>query len=77
MKIEVLLFGQISEIAGQKLIMMENVKDKNELLRAVYAAYPALSDMRFKIAINQQITETNLKLNDGDEVALLPPFAGG
>lgn len=77
MKIDVLLFGQISEIVGEQRIVMENINNKEELIEAMYVTYPALIEMNFKIAINRELTESNLKLNDGDEIALLPPFAGG
>jgi molybdopterin converting factor small subunit len=33
--------------------------------------------MNFKVAVNQSIVNADFKLNDNDEVALLPPFAGG
>ena len=46
-------------------------------MKSMFATYPALSKMNFKIAINRELTESNLNLNDGDQVALLPPFAGG
>ena len=77
MKVNVLLFGQISEIVGEQTIVMENVDNKEELLKAMLEAHPALGKLSFKIAINSELTESNLKLNNGDEIALLPPFAGG
>jgi molybdopterin synthase sulfur carrier subunit len=37
----------------------------------------ALSDTRLHVAINQQIVNTNAAVNDGDEVAWVPPVTGG
>ncbi len=36
-----------------------------------------LNDINFKVAVNQNLVESNHSLNENDEVALLPPFAGG
>ena len=33
--------------------------------------------MSFKIAVNQTIVAENEMINENDEIALLPPFAGG
>lgn len=38
---------------------------------------PLLKDVNFKVAVNQSLVDANHKLNNNDEVALLPPFAGG
>lgn len=36
-----------------------------------------LKDGRALIAINQEMADENTLVRDGDEIALLPPFAGG
>ncbi len=36
-----------------------------------------LKNINFKVAVNYNLVEDNYKLNEHDEVALLPPFAGG
>lgn len=36
-----------------------------------------LDNINFKVAVNHNIVNTDYKLNNNDEVALLPPFAGG
>ncbi|MFT7198043.1 MAG: molybdopterin synthase sulfur carrier subunit, partial [Marinoscillum sp.] len=38
--------------------------------------YQGLSDLTFQLAVNQVLT-TTADLKEGDEVAFLPPFAGG
>jgi len=37
----------------------------------------ALADTRLHVAINQQIVNTNVPVNDGDEIAWFPPVTGG
>ena len=39
--------------------------------------YPELKKSNFQLAVNQQIADAEIALKNGDEVALLPPFAGG
>lgn len=36
-----------------------------------------LSGLSFKVAVNKALVEDNHPLKEGDEIALLPPFAGG
>lgn len=50
------------------------VLDLNTLL---LDKYPGLNQMTYKIAVNHQLSTNEKNLQDGDEVALLPPFAGG
>ncbi len=39
--------------------------------------YPAMRDKKFKIAVNQKISEDFVLIETPAEIALLPPFAGG
>ena len=39
--------------------------------------YPKLKDLNYKFAVNQTLVATNITLKENDEIALLPPFAGG
>lgn len=47
------------------------------LLKEIKARFPGFAGTSFKIAVNQELTESNCLLKDGDEVALLAPFSGG
>jgi molybdopterin converting factor small subunit len=39
--------------------------------------YPELKEINYKIAVNQEITDTLPANTEINEIALLPPFAGG
>lgn len=43
----------------------------------LFQAYPGLSDMRLRFAVNAAYAGADVVLDDGDEVALIPPVGGG
>ncbi|MBJ6367263.1 MoaD/ThiS family protein [Snuella sedimenti] len=48
----------------------------SELLENLFSKYPALKHKNFQVAQNQVLVPVNTKLS-GNEIALLPPYAGG
>lgn len=77
MIVKVLLFGSLAEKAGKSSVYVENVKDTDGLLKKLSADHLILKDSKFAIAKNQVVIKGNAELENGDEVALLPPYAGG
>lgn len=60
------------------LIKGSRVKD---LISGLEAGYPAIGELiqrkKVLVSVNQEIAHEDSMIQDGDEVALLPPFAGG
>lgn len=77
MNIKVLFFGILAEKAGLSEKIYSGIADTDSLQVAVAADVIGLEGYRYIIAVNRQTVNENIKLNDGDEVAFLPPFAGG
>ncbi|MFO7852543.1 MAG: MoaD/ThiS family protein [Bacteroidota bacterium] len=77
MKIKVLLFGILSEEAGIEEAEVENISSTVKLLEHLTGKYPSFTNYKFRISVNQTLISGDKKLEEGDEVALLPPFAGG
>lgn len=77
MKIKVLFFGMLSEIIGTGSLELENMENIRILQSYLWKAYPEMKDMDYRFAVNKEIINGKHDLKDGDEVALLPPFAGG
>lgn len=73
---EVLLFGSIAEKAGVPTVHLE--ADSVEALRLQLLAHiPELGRMRYAIAVDRQVVTADLPLTGSEEIAVLPPFAGG
>ncbi|WP_421807094.1 MoaD/ThiS family protein [Flagellimonas sp.] len=78
MKVIVKYFGLVAEAAEKS----EEVLELNGALTAMELKAQCLNGLAIadkdsvQIAVNQNLDDT-ITLKDGDEVALLPPFAGG
>lgn len=73
---EVKLFGQLREFCGTASLQSA-ATDTDSLRQELEMRYPALAGNVFAIAVNHQIQSVNCLLNEGDIVALMPPFSGG
>ncbi|MCB9364622.1 MAG: MoaD/ThiS family protein [Flavobacteriales bacterium] len=71
-------FGMIAEAVGKENEEFECANSSVEELNiALKNKYAKLASMNYKIAVNQSFVEPTTLLKDNDEIALLPPFAGG
>ena len=77
MGIKVLFFGRLKEITGKESIIFDSIEDIDSMRRNLSDSFPDMSNETFAVALNQEIVNGNKKISDGDEVALLPPIAGG
>lgn len=72
-----MLFGSLAEAVGQPKLEVKDCKDTASLKDKLVKEFPRLSKYEFVMAVYKQIVNGNTKINNGDVVALLPPFAGG
>jgi len=84
MMITVRLFGMTKVLAGNQGSLSLNVangRQVKDLVSAIEASHPAIGELIQKkkvvVSVNQDIAHEETIINDSDEVALLPPFAGG
>lgn len=82
--VTVRLFGMTKMLAGnQGSLSLDLVKGRRvkDLVGAIETGYPAIGELILKkkilVSVNQEIAHEDTTIHDGDEVALLPPFAGG
>lgn len=78
------LFGMTKMLAGNQgtlSLALSGGAQVKDLVAAIDAAYPSIGELLLKkkvlVSVNQDIAQEDRELNDGDEIALLPPFAGG
>lgn len=76
MKIKVLFFGYLTERLGCAELEVE-AASLAELRTALEQRFPGLGELRCLYAVNQNVVQEDVDLTGGDEVALMPPFAGG
>ncbi len=77
MTINVMIFGQLTDIISKQTLILSDIADTNHLVKELNKKYPALAQARYIIAVDKQTVTGNAKLRDGNIVALLPPFSGG
>ena len=80
MRVTLKYFGFLAEITHRNEEQMELTADVNTLLglkSAVEHRFPAFKKTAYSIALNQALCNDDLALKDDDEIAFLPPFAGG
>ena len=76
MKINIIIFGQLCEVLGEKLVM-EDIADTECLQQALHKKFPELVNYKYVMAVNKKLVTTNTVLNEDCIIALLPPFSGG
>ncbi|MEH6536146.1 MAG: MoaD/ThiS family protein [Psychroserpens sp.] len=77
MHITVKYFGQIAEVTQLDEESLEFSGTLiSELLDLLYSKYKVLKNKDFQVAQNQELVSIETELT-GNEIALLPPFAGG
>lgn len=82
--ITIKLFGLIKTLANNQAelsVTLNGGRRLQDLIATLEAQYPKIGELihqkRVLISVNQEIAHGETEIRDGDEVALLPPFAGG
>jgi len=79
--VNILLFARYREITGSGSITLQlrNPTTVGELAKQMLKNYPALvhDASNLVVAVNEEYRDHDFVLQDGDEVALIPPVSGG
>ena len=79
-KIRLKCFSQVKHVLGKNEIIfeLENGASTDDLLKIVRKkAEGKLNDVTLSTALNKKYISKNTELEDGDEVAFIPPVQGG
>jgi|1185.fasta_scaffold02727_3 molybdopterin converting factor subunit 1 len=80
-KVKVLYFANAKEAAGtqEEQFILSNPTSSDLLLRRILEIHPGIKDLvkTISISVNRKVISEDILLNDKDEIALLPPVAGG
>ncbi len=81
MKIRVLYFAVFREKLGRDddVVALADGSRVGDALAALAARHAAIDKLRgkFRVAVNQEFSDDDRELAEGDELALIPPVAGG
>ena len=84
MMVTIKLFGMTKLLAGNQGSLSLNVANGRlvkDVVCAIEISHPAVGELVQKkkvlVSVNQDIAHEDTMISEGDEIALLPPFAGG
>ena len=82
--VTVKLFGIVKNLIGQEKELSLDLpagRQVKDLVGVLQSKYPEVGELVLKkkilVSVNQEIAHWETNIADADEVALLPPFAGG
>jgi len=77
MAVNIIIFGQLTDITGEQNLVVSDVNDTDQLVAKLNKMFPAIVGAKFVIAVNKQVVSENTILENNSTIALLPPFSGG
>jgi molybdopterin synthase sulfur carrier subunit len=77
MQVKVLFFGVLTDVTGTVVRHYNEVASTDELIFMIETDFPAIAHYTYRIARNNEFITGNVLLSNGDEIAIMPPFAGG
>jgi molybdopterin converting factor subunit 1 len=81
MRVTVRLFARLRDLAGSGEMVRE-VEDPatvHTIWKSLVAEFPAIAEYEqsMSVAVNADYSRLSARVNEGDEVAFLPPVSGG
>ncbi len=80
MTISIKYFGLVADITQRKveILSFEEAAQSLQFIQSqLEEKYPEIKNTSYSFAVNQTLVKEDFVLSHNDEMALLPPFAGG
>ena len=79
LQIQVTYFAKLRELTGldQEAFSMMKGSNPNDVLESINERHQIDIGSNFKIAVNDEFSDWDIKLNDGDRLVFIPPVTGG
>lgn len=72
-----MFFGVLAEVTQTMFRHYRDVNSYNDLIHRILDEYPEVIHYSYRVSVNSEIVNEDPELKNDDEVAFLPPFAGG
>ena len=78
-KIQVIYFAKLRELTGldEETFSMKQGNKPNDVLASINKRHEIDVEINFKIAVNDEFSNWDIELNDGDRLVFIPPVTGG
>ena len=79
LQIQVVYFAKLRELTGldQEAFSIIKGSNPNDVLASINEKHQIDIGSNFKIAVNDEFSDWDIKLNDGDRLVFIPPVTGG
>lgn len=77
MEVTVLFFGVLTEVTQTGLKIYHDVETLGNLILKIKDDFPEIVNYNYRISVNSVMVNDDPILKNGDEIAFMPPFAGG
>ncbi len=74
---DIIFFGQLADITGRATLHTEGIPDTGSLKARLENDFPGLKQVKYIVAVNKKMVQTNTVLTGNETIALMPPFSGG
>jgi len=79
LQIQVIYFAKLRDLIGLdgEIFSMEEGNNPSDVLASIKKKHNIDIGTKFKIAVNDEFSQWNIKLNNGDKLVFIPPVTGG
>ncbi|MDQ1332318.1 MAG: hypothetical protein QG576_352 [Bacteroidota bacterium] len=72
-----MFFGVLAEVTNTRFKHYHGITSFNDLKLRIQDEFPEIVHYNYRIALNSELINEDPELKSEDEIAFLPPFAGG